>query len=459
MSERASHEQGGEQDEAASQFQDGGETSSAPPTQFSQRGAIPPVAAGNEMGGGESASDKAFGANVSNSLLPDWATPKSWKPTILRKFPKPHEHGGEMPPPPPKYAAMHRGAAKVLWRSQDDYAPLKAQGPEVDFWDKLDKLDPSPLQVLVQVMVRAEQVGLGPLITTVKTIYNCGSSWGIHFQSSGNPLRIALNGKWGKDASQALVRKEHDGTAHEWYRQDSGAGNSGLHLGIDDGAGDHNLHVDPTNPMAFVSKGVPVPGPDGMDEPLYPFGIAVYDPKALIDHAKEIDAYPKWLPGGDQPHAAPKPRASEPWFTIDNLPYEAKVACGFADEEAAAAKAPDSKVTAKDNAARVQTQLHVAEAAVQALRTKSRDLAMRDNTGNEAAVEALKAETAQVVTALFTALTDFFKHMHAEGGNAPGKYDPRELSTWLPFAQNRVGPFGGDCRNACVEARKKRAGS
>lgn len=419
--EREGAERQGDQEGAGQHAHEvGGDEGGGARTEFRNNGPLPPVA--NEGSGGPpSASDMAYGsaANHATAKLPGWLLPKSWKPTLLRKFPKPNEHGGAMPPPPQKYAGMHPAVQGLLWRSQDALSSLRDQAPEVEFWDRVDKVSQSDLQVLVQIVTASEKAGLGKYLNVVNRIYNFGSSWGVHFLSSGNPLAVALNGHWGKDMPQAAVRREHEGSAHEWYRQDTGPGNPGLHLGIDDGEGNHNVHIDPTNPMDHVSGGLPTMGPGGIIlPPLFPIGTAVYNPQALLDHAKEIGVI-------KDPNFKAKPTASEPWFGIGILGSFAGAAHNFGREEDECA---DTKN--KGRAKQVRAKMDAAANAATALEQKSRALAMQDNSKNPDGVEALKAERDKVAHEFFVAMTEYFEHMYADAGYSPPAADPRQVATW-----------------------------
>lgn len=304
--------------------------------------------------------------------------------------------------PPPDYQALDPDLIQLLDRSRATFWVFSSE-PGRKFWDSVRSIPVADLHTLVQITKGAKAAGLWPLIKELTSFYTFPTSWGIEFHASGSLLPFATNGQWGKDFPQIMVRREHFNTQHEWYRQDTGAGNPGLHLGIDVGAGHHNVHWDPTNPVDHVSKGEvvlgPPMGPLNIPIPIpIPKGQAVYNPKELFEHVLEIKGLAE--PG----HNADSNQA---FLTVTLAAKAAEKSKFFAGLEEAA---PDIRDRARSNAA--LQQVRDAAAAVLAIDAAAKPEAMKDD---DPAVSAdLKAKIAPAQAALWKALAGFFQYLHAE---------------------------------------------
>ena len=216
--------------------------------------------------------------------------------------------------PPPAYANLGQPIIDLLYRSRTTLFSADTQKAGT-LWQMLDAwltnsslgLTNAQLQTLVQVVNGSKENGLWPTIWKLVGIYSYGSSWGIEYHDNGiTPKSIVESDNFAEDLIQSLVRKEHGNTKHTWYRcLLAPSGMPGMHSGVDDGEGYHNLHWDGSNPA--YGKNV--------------FGRATYNPVALWQHLKDIGWKPPFLAplsGGDplkqlQPY---------PFFSIDGLRYQ-----------------------------------------------------------------------------------------------------------------------------------------
>lgn len=339
---------------------------------------------------------------------------------------------------PPQYAAMDQAMVDLLFRSKDEYF----KGSIAPFWDCVDKhMRVKHLQTLTQVISGARSVGLLPSIVTLLDVHDYGSSWGINFKGP-SVLPIATNGHWGKDWPQDAVRAEHYHTAHDWYRQDSGPGNPGMHLGVDGGAGYNNVHWDPTNPMERVSTGQISGSPflakmPGLND-LIPKGHAIYSPKALIQHEADIGKTDKVPLIGKQLTAALKgsPKAptahssTEPFFSItsaQDLTVHGRDWARWENER-------KGEWVDKSRAATAVSVVNAACQGIEQLEIDARPLALQERKPeNEAALADLARRLDAAVAGLFRALAAFIRHLHAEAPGYPAHLGGFESeSDWKP---------------------------
>lgn len=340
---------------------------------------------------------------------------------------------------PPEYANMDADCVRLLAASRESLDSFA--GKPGAFWDLVDsQLGAAKLHALTQTVKGARHAGLLGQIQTLKNIYNYGSSWGIEFAE----LIGAPAGGWGKDYPQDSVRKEHGGTAHDWYRQDSGAGNPGMHLGINAGAGYTNLHWDPSNPMDHISEGTEgknnpllamMPNPlkpmADVGDALVPKGCAVYNPKALITHADDIGWIDKHAPflkrfvpahgHSDGPNSS-----TEPFFSLSNARGPAEQGRNLANGELG------RRAQMVDQARGVAASARVSAAAlaIDNLEKSSRSLALEERTpANEGARVKLATDLAAALNELYSALAGFFKHLHAEVGSSSKEYET--VDEWI----------------------------
>lgn len=303
--------------------------------------------------------------------------------------------------PPPDYGALDPDLIQLLARSRATWWIFR-DTPERKFWDSVRAIPAADLHTLVQITKGAKGAGLWPLIKELNNVYTNPTSWGIHFQASDSLLPLATNGQWGKDFPQLAVRREHQNTQHEWYRQDTGAGNPGLHLGIDIGEKHSNVHWDPTNPVERVSKGEVVLLPPISPLPPIPLpipkGQAIYSPKHLAEHFLEIKGVT--APG----HNADSNQAFLKVTLAAEAARKAKNYMGL--EEAA----PDIRDRARSTAA--IHRVREAIAAITAIDEAAKSQAMQDD--DKAATAELTAKIELAQTALWKALAEFFQYLHAE---------------------------------------------
>ncbi|MEO7735830.1 MAG: hypothetical protein ABIY55_33050 [Kofleriaceae bacterium] len=334
---------------------------------------------------------------------------------------------------PPEYAAMDADCVRLLAASR---ATLEGFAGKPDpFWDLVDKeLNARQLHALTQTVNGARHAGLLSQIQTLKAINNYGSSWGLEFaEQIGAPAS-----GWGKDYPQDKVRAEHGNTAHEWYRQNSGAGNPGMHLGVNAGAGYTNLHWDPSNPMDHISEGTEgknnpllamMPNPfkptAPVEDALIPKGCAVYNPKALLTHADDIgwiDKHAPFLKRFVPAHAAGNgPNSStEPFFSLSGAREPASQARGLANGELGRR----GQMVNQPRGVGTATHVSVAANAIDALEKSSRSLALEERTpANEPARIKLAGDLAAALKELYEALVGFFHHLHQEVGSSSTEYE------------------------------------
>lgn len=365
---------------------------------FSNEGPIPPVTG---EGGQQkpSASDQAFGAKAEGPVAAGLEA--------------------ELPPRPPKFAKMPQAAVDLLWRSRNEYPAIASGPPELGFWGRVERMTASELQVLVQITTGATNLGLMQHIHTLQKIYNYGSSWGIEF--GGDPQPITSNGQWGEDFPQDVVRGQHFNTPHTWYRNNSGAGNPGMHLGILPG-GHHNVHWDPTNPMYTVSTGgfIPIPG---SPLPIYvPRGMAVYHPAHLMDHAEDIGFLDK------DPNKKDKPRGSEPWYSMQEVTGYGKGARDFVGSEEGLLGS--GEVGDIGRAKQVIARVRAAAASADQFELDARGLASQDFSKDENALKAFQTKWNAVQHEFFASLADYFSHLYADSFLNPDGTDPRVVENW-----------------------------
>ncbi len=331
---------------------------------------------------------------------------------------------------PPEYAAMDQAIVDLLWRSKDECFKDASKAPITGpFWDRVDKAyGVKHLHTLAQIIPGARAAGVLPSIVTLVDVANYGSSWGIHFKGP-SLLPIATNGQWGRDWPQSAVRAKHYGTAHDWYRQDSGAGNPGMHMGVDVGAGDNNIHWDPTNPMESVSKGqtgspllAKMPGFNDV----IPKGDAIYSPSSLLGHLADIGETKKvpvvgdWLTDklktdhkGDSPHAS-----TEPFFSIS----QARELTNHGRDWAKWETERKAEWVDKTRAAAAVGRLNSACHALEQLETDAKPLAVQEKKPeNEAGRAALGKRLDEATKELFESLANLVRHLHAEAPKHPAK--------------------------------------
>lgn len=334
---------------------------------------------------------------------------------------------------PPEYAAMDPDCVRLLAASRDTLEGFA--GKPNPFWDLVDnQLNARQLHALTQTVNGARHAGLLPQIKTLKVIYNYGSSWGIEL----NEQLGAPSSGWGKDYPQDKVRAEHGNTAHDWYRQNSGAGNPGMHLGVNAGAGYTNLHWDPSNPMDHVSEGTDgknnpllamMPNPfkpsAPVEDALVPKGSAVYNPKALLTHADDIgwiDKHAPFLKRFVPAHGhVDGPNAStEPFFSLSGAREPAGQARNLANGELGRR----GQMVNQPRGVGTASHVSVAANAVDALEKSSRPLALEERTpANEAGRIKLANDLAAALKELYETLVGFFHHLHQEVGSTSTEYE------------------------------------
>jgi hypothetical protein len=345
---------------------------------------------------------------------------------------------GVRPPTPPEFAAMDPQLVDKLWSSRTTLATEKDafKGKTDDqFWDAMRLVGAADLHTLNVVTSGAKSVGVWPHIQTIRGWYTYASSYAIEFL--GDPLGITTNGQWGKDSPQFMVRREHMNTAHDWYRNNSGPGNPGMHLGVDVGAGYHNIHWDPTNPMDHVGDGsmhvkaMPMPGPIPVVPQLdYEVkGQAIYSTKALVEHAAEIGFF------GDRVHNAfKKPESpTEKFLEISGGKDSADKANEFALMEE---KAPDKQDGARSAA--VVADVRKASAAILKIHQDSQKLALLDDTAAATQLDATIKQLHDAEAALWTALAALIVYLKDESGfrgDYPFDTDAKwaHVATWTAY--------------------------
>ena len=329
-------------------------------------------------------------------------------------------------PAPPEFAALAADTTLVdlLYRSQDPNH-LLAGDPREPFWDRMKKLSAAQLRTLVHTIGGARNAGVFPKISKLKAVYTYGSSWGIEFYSTDNVVGITAKG-WGKDWPQDVVRAEHGGTAHDWYRQDSGAGHAGMHLGVDAGAGFHNIHWDPTNPMERVSDGKIQGSPYVAKMPtlmdLIPAGMAIYSARETLEHALEIGAIKGKKAEMLKKLGFGKPRTpeitSEPFLSITIVYNEhVRPMNEYADREAA--RVADVKDTGRSAAA--IARMHAAAKDFEKFYETTKPIAMKDHGADKAPVDEVTKRFEAQKHAMFGAFASYFAHLEQELTAVPDK--------------------------------------
>jgi hypothetical protein len=302
---------------------------------------------------------------------------------------------------PPEFTGVHDDVIRLLLRSRARLDFFK-KNPGLKFWQVVRLIPTADLHTLVQIQKGAAGAGLWPMITELHEIYTYPTSWGVGFTSSSDPRSLTTNGDWGMDHPQIVVRSQHRNTKHEWFRQNTGAGNPGLHLGIDDGQGYHNVHWDPTNPMAFVGSG----SPELVSKPYphveyHPKGWAVYQPDALVGHVGEI-----W--GASAPSKAAD--ATNGFLAVTAIDSARDQATYFINLEDGAT--PRTKDHARQ--AKALARMRAATSAITTLTSPARALAMQDDATSKPALDAINAKIPAARTDLVDALVELFQHMKAE---------------------------------------------
>lgn len=400
---------------------EGGDT-----TRFTSQGAIPPVAAGDHSSSGPSASDLAFGATASMGGLIGEGVKLGYK-KIFGKDPGPVVHGAphdkpsaDRPPTPPEYAALDPDLIEKLWRSRKVHWAIKGK-PDEDFWKGVAAIGTADLHTHVQVTRGAKALGLWDSIEHIIGGYTFTGSNGIKFTASGTPPMPA--GQWGKDLQEFVAKEHQDGEKYTWFRHNSGAGNPGMHMGLDNGAGHLDLHWDPTNPMQAVGTGglqiidSDVGGPVPV---VMPKGQAIYSPAALAQHAIDIGKAGKTVQ-----KIAGKKNASEQMLDMalfagrDDVPNLARK---YAQLE-------DSDTHVKDRSGLTPTLNDIRRFAgiLDAISAANRALAMQDDAH---AIDEMykKFETAR--DELFKALAALVKHLRSEVSNPPDVYGYDTPAGW-----------------------------
>lgn len=395
-----------------------------------------------KVGGGTQVAAAEHGAvpaagSPGKATLVDGAEPEGWTDVAAPSRDDPKVR-------PPEYAAMDADCVRLLDEGRATFKDFA--GKPDPFWDLVDKhLNAGQLQSFTQTIVGARAAGLLPQITGLVDIYNHGSSWGIHFKGAAK-----APGGWGKDYDptspfdpQKRVRAEHGNTKHVWYRQPSGAGNAGMHIGTqEEGEGETNLHWDPSNPMDHVSQGtdgknnpllsmMPNPFQDSapVEDALIPKGCAVYNLKALITHADDIgwiDKNAPFLKRFVPAHTANggKNSSTEPFHSITQMAKRAGWGKKFATWEL------DRKAEMVDQRRGVDRSnaLMSASTALEAHEVTSRSLAVQERTpATEPGRIALANKLATLLDDFYNATTAFFQHLHAEMGESPSNWGRDDL--------------------------------
>jgi hypothetical protein len=349
---------------------------------------------------------------------------------------------------PPQFKALPPEVIQLLHRSRGRLKNGKNLlfTPGVPFWDIVtNDLGMHHLHTLMQIYKGTAKAGLWPMISAIDEIYTYPSSWGIHFVSTGNPAALVKNGDWGRDNPQYLVGREHtNGHQYEWYRQNTGAGNAGLHLGVDKGAGDHDVHWDPTNPMERVGEGkvevvvnplVLIGGPP-VQIVQHAKGDAVYSPTAVAKHFAEI----KGTAGSK--NAEPTQAFIRGWA----LDESRKHARNYVNHERGARANTDHIGRSEKVVADVEAVIKLIEPLAQQMR----QLAMQEDAATENARPVLLARIESVRAQLIKALAALFQHMKAE---APA-VDAKGYDTEAGWADNTHAAY--DTSLALVQGRAKK---
>jgi hypothetical protein len=395
-------------------------------TRFTSQGTIPPVATGDHSASGPSASDLAFGATASmGGLLGEGVKlgMKKW----FGKDPGPVVHGtphdkpsADRPPTPPEYAALDPDLIEKLWRSRKVNWALKGKSDE-DFWKGVAAIGTADLHSLVATTRGAKALGLWDSIDLIYGAYTYPGSSGIKFAASGTPPMPA--GQWGKDLQEFVAKEHKDGEKYTWFRNNSGAGNPGMHMGLDNGAGELDLHWDPTNPMQAVGTGSlqlidsDLAGPVPV---VVPKGQAIYSPAALAQHAVDIGYVGKKA----QKYAGKKNSSDEMlemslFAGRDDVPNLARKYAQLEDA--------DTHVKDRSGLTPVLNDIRRFAGILDAITAANRALAMQDDAH---AIDEMykKFETAR--DELFKALAALVKHLRSEVANPPDVSGYDTASGW-----------------------------
>jgi hypothetical protein len=328
---------------------------------------------------------------------------------------------------PPEYKALDKEVIALLDRSRltmSMFAGMK-------FWPAMKMLGVANLHTLVQIHRQATSAGLWHVIHQLKQIYTYGTSWGIYYLSNGDPGSLMDHAHWGKDAPQKTTADEHPGgEKYTWYRQNTGIGNPGLHMGVGKGGNEHDLHVDGNNPMKAVSKGEMAMLPYPMwKEP----GEAIYGVGA-ITHAAEIKA------GFESENAA----ATRSFLAASDLDESRKHAQGYLDRE----RAVRAFTRNKSKSDQVIGWIEDVNARIVRYVADARALAM--GSDDDPRRQGLDVNVKHTKKELLVLLTSLFVHMKSETPEVDAKgYDQRatwDKNTWEAY----------DTSVKMVEARKQK---
>lgn len=306
---------------------------------------------------------------------------------------------------PADFAALPVPIIQLLARSRERMSVFAGKNEDRTFWESMRAISPANLHTLMEIYRGTLSAGLWSMIGQLDHIYTYGTSWGIGFVASSDPRALTRNGQWGFDHPQSVVASEHGGSAHEWYRQATGAGNPGLHLGLDIGAGYHNVHIDPTNPMARVSDGNPG------DTTYVPKGWAIYSLPETAAHVLEIH---------DLTDPSKNAEANRQFLAVSFLDDARSQAGAYADLEANAADYTRDRGRSAATVAKVRTMI----AAIAPVVAASHALAMQEDKTSEPERVKVAARVVAVRHDLSVALAELFQHMRkeADGLDAAG-YD------------------------------------
>lgn len=341
---------------------------------------------------------------------------------------------------PKEFAKLPKELIAVLFASRTHLKALRDPAG-VKFWDAMQAMSVADLHTLVQVHKGTMAAGLWPLIKVIDVIYTYSTSWGVHFL--GSPSALVKNGQWGRDNPQWLVASQHpDGEKFEWYRQNTGAGNPGLHMGLDKGAGHHDVHWDPTNPMERVGTGEIEfkYNPIGLPLPVrHAKGDAVYDTAEGLKHMAEVGG----ITGESKNADATKDFLGG--YFLDETRKHARNYVGFESDPATQAHTTN---TARSMAcvANVNSQIAVAEG----ITTQMRQLAMTDDKEAAPLREALKLRIQQTRNRLIDRMVELFQHMKGETPNV----DAKGYDTHAGWKTDTFSAY--DTCKALAEARQKK---
>lgn len=299
---------------------------------------------------------------------------------------------------PADFAALPVPLIQLIARSRERMSVFTGKNAARTFWEGVRALSPANLHTLVQIYRSTVSAGLWPMIGELDYIYTFGTSWGIGFIGSSDPRALTRNGQWGFDHPQSLVASKHGGSAHEWFRQDTGAGNPGLHLGLDVGAGYHNVHIDPTNPMDRVSDGKPDQYPTYI-----PKGWAIYSLGDAAEHMLEVT---------DLIGPSKNTDVNRQFLAVSALDDARGHAAPYADLEANALESTRDRARSTAAVAKVRTML----AAIPPVVDAAHALAMQDDKTSAPEMAKISARVVAIRHDLAVALAELFQHMRTEAG-------------------------------------------